>query len=159
EVINSINSLGKQKSIVVLLDQVTDPHNVGAIMRNAAAFSVDAVITTEHHAASESASMAKAASGAMDIVPFVRVGNLAETMNILKEHGYWCIGMDMLARVDVKTASMYDKIALVMGSEGKGMRRLTREHCDLLVKLEISEKMESLNVANAAAVALYILHQ
>lgn len=142
---------------LLLLDQVTDPHNVGAILRSAAAFDAAAVITTERHAPAAGAIMAKAASGALDIVPLVSVTNLAQAMERIKQAGYWIAGLDGQAEQTLPQAKLGLKTALVLGAEGKGMRRLTAERCDLLVRLPISPRMESLNVSNAAAVALYIL--
>jgi 23S rRNA (guanosine2251-2'-O)-methyltransferase len=144
-----------QKIPLLLLDQVTDPHNVGAILRSAAAFNAGAVILTKDHAPPESAVMAKSASGALELVPMITVTNLVQTMETLKKHGYWCIGLDGEAKETIAQAKLGNDSALVLGAEGKGLRRLTAEHCDRIVRLPISPRMESLNVSNAAAVALY----
>lgn len=144
---------------LVVLDQVTDPHNVGAILRTAAAFDARAVVLTRHHAPQESAVLAKSASGAVDLVPLVYVTNLAQALDQMKKAGYWVAGLDGGAKMDIKEANLSGKTALVLGAEGKGLRRLTAEHCDLLVKLPIHPQMESLNVSNAAAVALYAISQ
>lgn len=144
-------------SLVAVLDQVTDPHNAGAILRSAAAFDVGAVIVPKHGSASETATMAKAASGALDMIPLVTVNNLARSLEELKEMGFWIIGLDGEATTDIQNMPAYEKIVLVLGSEGKGLRRLTAELCDLLVKIPIHGRMESLNVSNAAAVAFYAL--
>ena len=147
----------KDVSVVVILDQVTDPHNVGAVIRSAAAFDADAVIVTERNAPESTGVLAKAASGALETVPLITVSNLARTMAFLKERGYWCVGMDGKADKTLRDASLPSRIALVMGSEGYGLRRLTTQNCDFTVKLPISPCMESLNVSNAAAIALYEL--
>ncbi len=144
-----------QKTPLLLLDQVTDPHNVGAILRSAAAFDAGAVILTKDHAPPESAVMAKSASGALELVPLITVTNLVQSMEFLKKHGYWCIGLDGEAKETIAQAKLGSDSALVLGAEGKGLRRLTAEHCDRIVRLPISPRMESLNVSNAAAVALY----
>lgn len=144
---------------LILLDQVTDPHNVGAILRTAAAFGAGAVISPRDHAPQETAVMAKASSGGIEIVPLVSVTNLAQCMETLKKHGYWCVGLEGEAKQTIAQAKLSRKTALVMGTEGKGLRRLTAERCDLLVKLPISADMESLNVSNAAAIALYVVSQ
>jgi 23S rRNA (guanosine2251-2'-O)-methyltransferase len=144
---------------VLLLDQVTDPHNVGAILRSAAAFDVGAVIVTDRNAPVESGVMAKAASGGLEIVPLITVVNLVQAMETLKKAGYWTAGLDGHAKELIGEAKLDKKTALVLGAEGAGLRRLTTEHCDFLVKLPMSEQMESLNVSNAAAVALYDLYR
>ena len=147
----------KDTSVVVILDQVTDPHNVGAVMRSAAAFDADAVIITERNAPEATGVLAKSASGALELLPLITVSNLARTMQTLKDRGYWCVGMDGAAEKTLRDADLPKKIALVMGSEGYGLRRLTAENCDYMVKLPISPRVESLNVSNAAAIALYDL--
>lgn len=143
---------------LVILDQVTDPHNVGAILRSAAAFDAAAVIIPKDNAAGETAVMAKTASGALDIVPLVTVTNLATALRDIQEAGYWVAGLSGDATYTFAEAKLGKKTALVLGAEGRGMRRLTAESCDVLVKLPISERMESLNVSNAAAIALCLLY-
>ena len=147
----------KENSVIVILDQVTDPHNVGAVMRSAAAFDADAVIITERNAPEATGALAKSASGALELIPLITVSNLARTMQTLKDRGYWCVGMDGSAEKTLRDAALPRKIALIMGSEGYGLRRLTAQNCDFMVKLPISERVESLNVSNAAAIALYDL--
>ena len=140
---------------VLVLDQVTDPHNVGAIFRSAAAFDVIAVVTQDRHAPPESGVVAKAASGALEMVPWVRVVNIARTLDELADHGIWRVGLSGHARQTLAQALVPRRNALVLGAEGEGLRHNVSEHCDLLAKLPISPKMESLNVSNAAAIALY----
>lgn len=142
---------------ILLLDQVTDPHNVGAILRSAAAFDVDAIIVPRHNAPSETGVMAKSASGALEVVPLLTVTNLKDAIKTLKQQGFWVLGMDGGGDTSLPQAPHYDKTALVMGAEGKGLRPLVRNHCDIIVSLPISPKVESLNVSNAAAIALYSL--
>ena len=146
-----------EKKPLLMLDQVTDPHNVGAILRSAAAFGVAALIVPYDHAPPEGGVMAKAACGAMDMVPIVTVTNLAQTIKSLKEHGYWIAGLDGTARQDIEKVADYMPICVVMGAEGKGLRRLTAELCDILLKIPMDARMESLNVSNAAAITLYEL--
>jgi 23S rRNA (guanosine2251-2'-O)-methyltransferase len=144
-----------KSGILVILDQVSDPHNVGAILRSAAAFDAIGVIAPKDHSAPETATMAKAASGALDIVPRITVTNLASAMRELRDEGWWIIGLAGEAATAITDIKIGAKTALVLGAEGKGMRRLTSEHCDELARLPISPRMESLNVSNAAVLALY----
>ena len=145
----------KKHGVVVVLDQVTDPHNIGAIMRSAAAFDALGVIIPEANAPEESGTLAKSACGGLEIVPLLRVTNLVRALKELKDIGFWCLGMDGQARQSIGDKKLPDKTVFVMGSEGEGLRRLTAENCDYMVKLPISAKMESLNVSNATAICLY----
>jgi 23S rRNA (guanosine2251-2'-O)-methyltransferase len=143
---------------IVILDQVSDPHNVGAIMRSAAAYDAIAVIYPKDHSAPETPAMAKAASGALDIVKRIQVTNLATAMRELKEAGWWIIGLEGESTTLFSTISFAEKTVIVLGAEGKGMRRLTADCCDERARLPMGTGMESLNVSNAAAIALYQLY-
>lgn len=142
---------------LILLDQVTDPHNVGAILRSAAAFDALGIVTQDRHSPPESGTVARAASGALETVPWVRVVNLARAMDEIAEAGFWRVGLTGHASATLAETIGENRIALVLGAEGEGMRQNTETHCDQLAKLPISPKVESLNVSNAAAIALYAI--
>lgn len=145
---------------LILLDHVTDPHNVGAIIRTAAAFNAGGVIMTDRHSPKENGTLAKAASGGLELIPLIRVTNLAHCLETLKRYGYWCIGLTGETTQTLSDLhSLPKNIALVLGAEGEGLRRLTAERCDILTRIPINAQMESLNVSNAAAIALYHLYR
>lgn len=144
---------------VLILDQVTDPQNIGAIIRSCVAFNTMALILQDKNSPTESGAMAKASAGMIEHLPLVRVTNLARALEVLKKHGFWVIGMYGYAKTTIDQMSKEGKTAIIMGSEGKGMRRLVEESCDGTVRLPISSKVESLNVATAAAITLYELNK
>ncbi len=145
----------EQPAIVVVLDQVTDPHNIGAILRSAAAFGAVAVVTQDRHAPPESGVIAKSASGALETIPWLRVVNLSRALDDLAQHGFWRIGLDGQADKRLDQIDLGARIVLILGAEGAGLRHGTAGHCDALAKLPITSAIESLNVSNAAAISLY----
>jgi len=156
--IEDILNINDPKGPIIILDQVSDPHNVGAIMRTCAAYDAIAVIYPKDHSAPETATMAKAASGALDLVKRIQVTNLATTMRELKDAGWWIIGLEGEATTLLTDIKFAAKTVIVLGAEGKGMRRLTADSCDERARLTMGTGMESLNVSNAAAIALYQLY-
>ncbi len=155
---------------LVILDQVTDPHNIGAILRSCAVFGALALVTTNRHAPPETGTLAKAAAGALDVVPWIRVGNLAQALDDIRDAGWWVVGLSGDAETSIGDARPDDngsRPAVVLGAEGRGIRRLVKEKCDILLRISIlSENMikydkviDSLNVSNAAAIALYEINR
>jgi 23S rRNA (guanosine2251-2'-O)-methyltransferase len=142
--------------IVLVLDQITDPHNVGAILRTAAAFAVAAIITTARHSPEATGVLAKSASGALEHVPIVIVQNLARALAALKEQGVFVVGLDSEAEEDLAAIKLSAPLALVLGAEGKGLRQGTKAACDRLARLDLPGAIKSLNVSNAAALSLYV---
>jgi 23S rRNA (guanosine2251-2'-O)-methyltransferase len=144
------------QGIVLVLDQITDPHNVGAILRTAAGFAVAAVVTTARHSPEATGVLAKSASGALEYVPIVTVQNLARALATLRERGYLLVGLDSTGDADLGDVALRSPLALVLGAEGKGLRQLTRATCDAVARLDLPGRIKSLNVSNAAALALYV---
>jgi 23S rRNA (guanosine2251-2'-O)-methyltransferase len=149
----------QRRRIVVVLDQISDPHNEGAILRSAAAFGASAVVVQDRHAPPESGVLAKAASGALDTIPYVEVVNISRALDQLGEMGFWRIALAGDGEQALGDAMTGGDIAIVLGSEGSGIRRLVRERCDVAAFIPIDKNTESLNVSNAAAVALYELRR
>jgi 23S rRNA (guanosine2251-2'-O)-methyltransferase len=152
-----LSDIVSRSGIVLVLDQITDPHNAGAILRTAAAFGVDAVVVTHRHAPEMAGVVAKAASGGLEHVAIVGVVNLARALKRLGESGYLRLGLDSEADQNLAQTPLRRPLALVLGGEGKGLRRLSRENCDFLVRLDMPGAIKSLNVSNACAVALTLL--
>jgi 23S rRNA (guanosine2251-2'-O)-methyltransferase len=153
-----ISEIVQSSGLVLALDQITDPHNVGAILRSAAAFGVDAIIATDRHAPEFSGVLAKTASGGLEHVPIVEVVNLARALDQLGDAGYLRVGLDSDGSASLQETPLSRPTVLVLGAEGKGLRRLTRERCDVVARLDMPGAIKSLNVSNACAVALSIAH-
>ncbi|APO74417.1 tRNA/rRNA methyltransferase SpoU-like protein [Rhizobium etli 8C-3] len=145
----------KDSPLLLVLDQVTDPHNVGAIMRSAVAFNAGAVITTQRHSPTESGVLAKSASGALELIPYIQITNLADALGELHRLGFFSIGLDSEGPEPIEGTFSGEKVALVLGSEGKGLRQKTRETVSALARLDMPGEIKSLNVSNAAAIAMY----
>lgn len=146
-------------NLVLVLDQVTDPHNIGAVLRSAVAMAAGAVIMTARHAPAESMVLAKAASGALEHVPVIRVRNLADALGTLHEQGFTTVGLDSDGEHDLRASMAGDRIALVLGAEGKGLRQRTRDTVNALARIDLPGPIRSLNVSNAAVLSLYIARQ
>src|SRR5215469_12575257 len=146
----------EREGMVLVLDQITDPHNVGAILRSAAAFAVNAIVTTARHSPEATGVLAKSASGALELVPLVTVQNLARALTRLNERGFLTVGLDSEGSDDLSAIELRQPLALVLGAEGKGLRQLTRETCKAVARLDMPGEIKSLNVSNAAVLALYI---
>ena len=144
-------------AVLVALDQVTDPQNLGAILRSCAAFGATGVIVPERHGVGQTSALAKAASGALETVPLIRVTNLSRSLATTKDRGFWCIGLAATAERPLGGLDPGDRVVLVLGAEGSGLRRLTSETCDYMVSIPIRTEIGSLNVSTAAAIALYEL--
>ncbi|CZT34948.1 23S rRNA (guanosine2251-2'-O)-methyltransferase [Rhizobium sp. 9140] len=145
----------KDSPLILVLDQITDPHNVGAVLRSAVAFDAGAVITTMRHSPTESGVMAKSASGAMELIPYIQITNLAEALEELHGLGFHSIGLDSEGPAPLESTFVGDRVALVLGAEGRGLRQKTRDTVSALARLDMPGPIKSLNVSNAAAIALY----
>ena len=154
-----LSEIESRSGVVLVLDQITDPHNVGAILRTAAAYAIDALVVTERHAPEFSGVLAKSASGGLEHVPIVAVVNLARAMEELGDMGYLRVGLDSEGSASLEDMVLSRPLALALGAEGAGLRRLTREKCDLVARLDMPGAIKSLNVSNACAVALTIAAQ
>jgi 23S rRNA (guanosine2251-2'-O)-methyltransferase len=154
-----LSAPSEKRRIVVVLDQISDPHNAGAILRSAAAFGASAVVVQDRHAPPESGVLAKSASGALDAVPYVEVVNISRALEDLGRLGFWRIALAGDGEQSLQEAAHPGDVAIVLGSEGSGIRRLVREHCDTVAFIPIERSTESLNVSNAAAVTLYELRR
>src|ERR1700754_497384 len=145
-----------REGIVLVLDQITDPHNVGAILRSAAAFDVKAIVTTARHSPEATGVLAKSASGALELVPIVSVQNLARALDAMNDQGFLTVGLDSEGHENISAVPLRQPLALVLGAEGQGLRRLTRDTCSVVARLDMPGEIKSLNVSNAAVLALYV---
>jgi 23S rRNA (guanosine2251-2'-O)-methyltransferase len=144
------------RGTVLVLDQITDPHNVGAIFRSAAAFAASAIVMTQRHSPEATGALAKAASGALEHVPLINVQNLARALTTLKQSGFFVVGLDSTGDADLTDLALRAPLALVLGAEGKGLRQLTKAICDHVARIDLPGDIKSLNVSNAAALGLYV---
>ena len=149
----------KTRATILVLDRITDPHNVGAIMRSASVFGADAVIISDRHAPTLNGTLAKSSSGAVETLPLVRVTNLVRAIRSLQKQGFWCVGLDSDADIPLEDQKPALHQVIALGAEDRGLRRLTREACDAICKISSSGPIRSLNVSNAAAVALFSLNR
>ncbi len=150
-----IKNLNDEKSIIFLLDQLDDPQNVGAIFRSALAFNIDGIILTNNNSVIENSYLAKTASSAIDKVPFTKIQNISSCIKILKDNGYWIYGLDMKAKSSITDINFPNKIVFVLGSESRGMRKITASLCDEILQIRMSNNLESLNVSNTAAITMF----
>ena len=150
-----IKNLNVEKSIIFLLDQLDDPQNVGAIFRTALAFNINGIILTNNNSVTENSFLAKTASGAIDKVPFTKIQNISSCIKVLKDNGYWIYGLDMKAKSLITEVKFPKKVVFVLGSENKGMRKITASLCDESLKIRMSNNLESLNVSNTAAIMMF----
>ena len=154
-----ISEQNEKYSTLVLLDQLEDSQNVGAIFRSALAFNINGIILTENQSVNENGFIAKSACGGLDKVPFTYISNLSSAIKTLKDNGYWVYGLDGMAKKLINEIDFPNKTVLILGSESDGIRKITSSFCDELIKIKISDQLESLNVSNTAAVAFYHLSQ
>ena len=152
-----IKMMNEEKSVIFLLDQLDDPQNVGAIFRSALAFNIDGIILTDNNSVAENSFLAKTASSAIDKVPFTKIQNISSCIKILKDKGYWVYGLDMKAQSSITDIKFPNKIVFVLGSESKGMRRVTSSLCDENLSIKISDNLESLNVSNTATIMMFYI--
>ena len=148
---------GDENKCLVLLDQLTNPQNIGSILRTASAFEVDGVVVTKRNTPVENGLMARSSAGAIETMPLIRISNLSRTIEYLKNNNFLVVGLEKNGAEDIKKISDFSRIALVLGSENQGLRRLTKEKLSLSVKIPIAVQTESLNVSTAAAIALYVI--
>lgn len=156
--IEKLFKIAKNNSIVLFLDQITDPQNIGGIIRSSLGFDIDAVITTKDNAPSENATLVKSSAGAFEYIPYIQVTNISRVLNELKKRGYWVASIVQNGTCLIHEIAKFNKLALIMGSEGKGVRKINLKQSDMTVKIEMSSKLESLNVSNAAAIVLHQLY-
>ena len=156
--LNNLNiiDLNKPNCKIVILDQITDPQNIGSIIRSAVAFNIDAILLPQDNSPDESATISKASAGTIENIPIIKIVNIKNIIDFLKKQNFWIIGLDVQGTDKINNKLFNGKIAIILGAEGSGMRKLTKENCDFLIKIPINDKVESLNVANAASIIFYL---